>query len=371
MPHTLHNTFCVSNLQGRYLNANTIQKLLITYKPYENTSFKGRSVLGVSIPVYQFGTGALKVLMWSQMHGNETTTTKALLDFMAFLRANNPQSQHLLSLVTLVLVPVLNPDGATAYTRVNANGVDLNRDFKAFTQPESKFLKEIFNAVAPDFCFNLHDQRTIFSAGNTNKTATLSFLSPSADEKRTITPARELSMKLIAAIHQHIQFLTPAGVGVGRYNDSFNPNCAGDHFQSLGVPTLLYEAGHYPLDYQRENTRAYVFEALLAALNALSSHSYTSFTTTDYHKITENEMRFIDLGVKNAYIHNNTIAKDALLAFQYEEVLHLGNIIFTPKFIPDASPEDYYFHKIIDLEKSELEIEAAAYDIIKQKIIHL
>ena len=33
---------------------------------------------------------------------------------------------------------------------------------------------------------------------------------------------------------------------IGRYDDTFNPNCVGDQFQASGVPTVLFEAGHYP-----------------------------------------------------------------------------------------------------------------------------
>jgi hypothetical protein len=38
---------------------------------------------------------------------------------------------------------------------------------------------------------------------------------------------------------------------IGRFDDSFNLNC-GDTFQAMGVPTLLFEAGHFEGDYQRK-----------------------------------------------------------------------------------------------------------------------
>ena len=66
--------------------------------------------------------------MWSQMHGNESTTTKALFDVFNTLISNNPIIKHILNACTLYIIPILNPDGAEAYTRVNANAVDLNRD---------------------------------------------------------------------------------------------------------------------------------------------------------------------------------------------------------------------------------------------------
>ncbi|WP_246054392.1 M14 family metallopeptidase [Antarcticibacterium flavum] len=60
---------------------------------------------------------------------------------------------------------MLNPDGARAYTRVNSRGVDLNRDAHNREEEESKVLRKVYNEFKPHYCFNLHDQRTIFSAG--------------------------------------------------------------------------------------------------------------------------------------------------------------------------------------------------------------
>jgi hypothetical protein len=39
----------------------------------------GNSVLGKPIYKYIIGTGNIKIYLWSQMHGNESTTTKGLL----------------------------------------------------------------------------------------------------------------------------------------------------------------------------------------------------------------------------------------------------------------------------------------------------
>ncbi|MFN5774500.1 M14 family zinc carboxypeptidase, partial [Flavobacterium sp.] len=124
-------------------------------------------VSGASVnqrPLYQLeiGTGARKVLLWSQMHGNESTTTKALFDFIAFLGSDEPEAKRLCRHFHFCILPMVNPDGAEVYTRVNANGVDLNRDAVALTQPESRFLREVFEAFQPDLAYNLHDQRTIF-----------------------------------------------------------------------------------------------------------------------------------------------------------------------------------------------------------------
>ena len=54
----------------------------------------------------------------------------------------------------IVFIPILNPDGFDARSRLNANGVDLNRDwdlkpagFKGFTQPETRNLQAMLETL--------------------------------------------------------------------------------------------------------------------------------------------------------------------------------------------------------------------------------
>src|SRR5690606_25096737 len=112
----------------------------------------------------------------------ESTTTKAVFDLLnLFAYSKEDDVKAILENCTIGIIPMLNPDGARMYTRLNANHIDLNRDAQNLTQPESKILKACFDDFKPDFCFNLHGQRTIFSAGFTNKPATVSFLAPAQD----------------------------------------------------------------------------------------------------------------------------------------------------------------------------------------------
>src|SRR5690606_36642598 len=203
----------------------------------------GQSVLGEPIYSNTIGKGPKKLFMWSQMHGNESTTTKAIFDLLNTVQSGNESIKHILNTCTVCIIPMLNPDGAKAYTRVNANEVDLNRDGQVRSQPESQILRSVFDSFNPDFCYNLHGQRTLFSAGTTNKPATVSFLAPAQDEACTVTPTRKIAMEIIAEMNRMLQQVIPNQVGV--YDDAFNLNCVGDTFQSENKPTMLFEAGHY------------------------------------------------------------------------------------------------------------------------------
>jgi hypothetical protein len=57
---------------------------------------------------------------------------------------------------TVWIVPTLNPDGYVAFTRENANGVNLNRDGLAETQPETRAFFALLDAVHPDLVVHGH-----------------------------------------------------------------------------------------------------------------------------------------------------------------------------------------------------------------------
>src|SRR5690554_2570874 len=179
-------------LEGRYITLKKILPILERYKNRWEISTVGFSEEGKRIPMIKMGSGKKIVLAWSQMHGNESTTTKAIFDFIKFLNQKDSfqkEVQLFLASYTLYTIPILNPDGAEAYTRENSNGVDLNRDAQELSQSESKCLRRVFDQIRPELCLNLHDQRTIYGFEN-GKPATLSFLSPAADMDRSITEGR-------------------------------------------------------------------------------------------------------------------------------------------------------------------------------------
>ena len=227
----------------------------------------------------------------------------------------------------------------------------MNRDAKNLTQPESIALRKLFEAFRPDFCFNLHDQRTLFSAGKTNKPATVSFLSPASNKERHITPNREVSMKLIVAMNQMLQNYIPGQVG--RYDDGFNDNCIGDALQMLGVPTILFEAGHFPNDYAREKTRELIFLAIVEALKTISSNKINDFKTGDYFSIPNNDKLFFDVLVRRPEVLNTGFEKGHSVGIRYKEVLADEKIIFRPEIAEIGPLEGFYGHETIECVDSK------------------
>jgi len=337
-------------LQHRYITNNHIEPLLKGLGINFEIDVIGHSVNTLPIYTIKIGTGSKRILMWSQMHGNESTATKALFDLFNFL---SNESTNILKKCSLCIIPILNPDGAFAYTRVNANGVDLNRDAQNLSQPESKILKQIFDSFKPDFCFNLHGQRTIFSVGNTNYPATISFLAPAADNECSVIDTRKKAMEVIVKMNDMLQECIPSQVG--RYDDAFNINCVGDTFQSKGVPTILFEAGHYKNDYSREVTRKYLYMSLLSALSTIASKNALGQNYSSYFDIPENKKLFYDIIIRNAKIVEKQKELILDIAFQFDEILSKDRICFQPKIKDFGDLSKYSAHKTIHAKEQLVE----------------
>lgn len=336
-------------LSGRYISYEHIAILLQKHRKHFDVVSLGASVLGIPIDVISIGKGPKKILMWSQMHGNESTTTKAVFDLCNTLcSSKDPDIVNILKTCTIAILPMLNPDGAKAYTRVNANQIDLNRDAQDLSQPESIILRHFFDSFQPDFCFNLHGQRTIFSAGKRNLPATISFLAPAQDEACTITNTRKKAMEVIVNMNEHLQKQIPDQVGI--YDDAFNLNCVGDTFQSLEVPTVLFEAGHYADDYQRDVVRKYMFQSLMVGIDYIASHTVIGECFNKYQQIPQNQKLFYDIIIRNAVVK----AKVCDIAIQYDEIVKDAAIIFKPKIDSIGNLDSFYGHREVNANQNRV-----------------
>ena len=354
-----------SSIEGRYITLDNIYPILQKLNTNNQLEIIGKSVLEIPIYKFQIGTGKIKILLWSQMHGNESTTTKALIDFLNVLNSGSELARKLLKTFTFCAIPMLNPDGAKLYTRENANKVDLNRDSKELSQPESRVLREVFENFEPDFCFNLHDQRTIFGVGNTGKPATMSFLAPAYNEEREINETRSKAINLISRINDFLQIYIPGQIG--RFDDAFNINCIGDTFQFLGVPTILFEAGHFPNDYRREETRKYVFVSLISSFKILSENDLVNNEIDKYLSIPQNKVVFYDFLYKNIKINYDGIEIITNFAAQYKEELINNQICFNAYIVHISDLDNYFGHFEFDAKGALYHDESDNFPKLNQK----
>lgn len=176
----------------------------------------GHSYQGRAIWTARVGHGDQVLLVQSAIHGNEKHGTEALLDIIERLGADTPRAARIRDEVTLVAMPMVNPDGNELnqrrngmtwaqtvemhphlagarppwYFNANQGGYDLNRDFHAdldyeavasdlpgstndfgrYLAPESRTIREVYRDLEDEFgkvhvFVDLHNQGTCYRHG--------------------------------------------------------------------------------------------------------------------------------------------------------------------------------------------------------------
>jgi hypothetical protein len=259
-------------------------------------SFEKRDIQKIKI-----GNGKRKILLWSQMHGDEATATMAIFDIINFFKSTDEAfkdlRQKILSELELHFVPMLNPDGAERFERRTAQGIDMNRDAVALQCPESKILKSLIEEIKPEFSFNLHDQAIYYAVGDSDVQTAVAFLATAYNKETEWNEVRTKAMQVICAMNQELQQIIPDRVG--RFSDEFEPRAFGDNIQKWGSSLILIESGSYPEDTEKQYIRALNFHTILSGLYTIAAESYRNETLDAYESIPQNNRTFVDLKIVN------------------------------------------------------------------------
>ncbi|MHA1832376.1 MAG: M14 family zinc carboxypeptidase [Candidatus Baldrarchaeia archaeon] len=125
----------------------------------------GMSVQGRPINALFIGKGSRYAIVDGSIHGNEKSTTFGCLRLAEAIvedyRVGGYWSKRLED-YTIIIIPIVNPDGFAANNRYNANGADLNRQFPpdgTTTEPEAWALRWLMGNYTPTIYVNNHEGR--------------------------------------------------------------------------------------------------------------------------------------------------------------------------------------------------------------------
>ncbi|MGO1541621.1 MAG: M14 family zinc carboxypeptidase [Luteimonas sp.] len=307
----------------------------------------GQSAQGRPLRHVQWGEGKTAVLLWSQMHGDESTASMALVDLFHLLgtHRDHPLVARLHEQTTLHFLPVMNPDGAARFQRRNAHGIDINRDARALATPEGRALKALRDRIEPEFGFNLHDQRPGYRAGDSDRGVAIALLAPPFDESRGVNAVRGRAMHVAAVIRAALE---PHIAGhMARWDDTFNPRAFGDLMTTWGTSTILIESGGIEGDPEKQAVRRLNFIALAAALDAIAEDTYADMPQSLYTDLPENGRVAPDLLIRGATLATPGTAParaDVLVNFQHAlaerggRITDIGDLAESrPRHVVDAT----------------------------------
>lgn len=257
----------------------------------------GHSVEKRPLQHARWGKGKTRILLWSQMHGDESTGTMALADLFRFLgeHPEHPVVKRIHANTTLHFLPMLNPDGAARFQRRNVQGIDINRDARMLATPEGRTLKALHDRVRPAFGFNLHDQQPHYRVGDSDRSTAIALLAPAPNAANEVTPQRARAIEVAAVIRIALE---PYISGhIARWDETFNPRAFGDLTAQWGTGTVLIEAGGIEGDTQKQELRRLYFFGLLAALDSIATGSHAGTPHELYRDLAENADPWPDLRI--------------------------------------------------------------------------
>jgi hypothetical protein len=116
-------------------------------------SGEGRELLYATV-----GEGPETFWLQARIHGDELHSTEAVLQVLDRLASGAPWARQVRDQLTVVVLPMYNPDGAEADIRQSTTPTrtDLNRDWENFAQPESVAFWRLWRTLAPTYALDLH-----------------------------------------------------------------------------------------------------------------------------------------------------------------------------------------------------------------------
>jgi Zinc carboxypeptidase len=162
----------------------------------------GRSGEGRELLYATVGHGPDVFWLQARIHGNELHSTEAVLQILKYLAASgDPVATRIREQLTVIVIPMYNPDGAEANIRQSTTPLqlDLNRDWELFRQPESRAWYALWAQTHPRLALDLHHMGQSPVVEGTNQLNTFQIGARSIDPSR-MTEQQWLTNRQMALI---------------------------------------------------------------------------------------------------------------------------------------------------------------------------
>ncbi len=169
--------------QELYTSKDNEEWVELQAKKADIRSFRiGESLMGKPLPALRNTNAKSKdvVVIISRQHPPEVTGYLAMRAFVEEVYGDSPLATSFRKQYEMLVVPMMNPDGVDeGHWRHNIGGVDLNRDWTAFVQPETRAVKEYLEkrvAKGARVVFFLDFHSTYYDIFYTNEDSTASYI---------------------------------------------------------------------------------------------------------------------------------------------------------------------------------------------------
>lgn len=184
-------------------------------------------------PIYMLNStgGEEFVLLMGRQHPPEVTGAIAMRSFVRTVLADNKLANEFRKRYSLLIIPALNPDGiALGHWRHNVGGVDLNRDWGPFTQPETTLVARLLQQRE-------NSGQKIRLMLDFHSTKSNVFYTQADDENTLPKNFAATWLQRSAARQSGIEFTREAN------HNSGQANAKNYFFTRYGIPSITYELG--------------------------------------------------------------------------------------------------------------------------------
>ncbi len=270
----------------------------------------GQSLQGRPLRTITIGSGPTKVLVWSRMKRVESTGTVALADIVRwFANTRNEDRdvdlrERLLSGLTIVLLPIINPDDADAISIADSADVSSprsaetivrDRDEGPLSTSERQVLASVRDMMPFDFAIALVERSARMSAGEAAAAdAAITLLAQQNAAAGGDSGADDRAIRAAATLAK--SFLTELPGRLAKYDDARDLPVLSGLIAESGVRTVVVASGDLEADPQNQRLRSLHVAALLSVFDAMATGAYRGANVALYEQLPPGAAKVVPAG---------------------------------------------------------------------------